>query len=469
MKKTVCAVIFQTIFSILAIAEVRLPAVLSSNMVLQQNTKTNLWGWADPAEKIFITTSWNNVTDSVVAGADAKWKMPLATPAAGGPYTITLKGGNTIVLENVMIGEVWVCSGQSNMEWSSYQNLKQIIDEMPNSNNSSLRFFHIPKTTAEHPQDNTPGQWKVSSPESLQGFSAIAYFFGKKLQSELNVAVGLVNASWGGTPAEVWTPATPVYNDVELKKAAEKQNQTPWWPVTPGLTYNAMISPITSHAIAGTIWYQGEGNTGTAGSYGKLFTTMIASWRQAWQNEFPFYYVQIAPFTYGNKNVGALVREQQTQSMSLPKTGMVVITDLVDNVKDIHPQNKKDVADRLANWALAETYKKPGIVYKGPFFKRMEVLKDKVTVYFDNAPNGFIVKGAGKPSEFYIAGADRNFLPAEVKLEKDRIVLSNKQIRNPVAVRFAFSNTAMSNVFSKEGLPIAPFRTDNWEIDTSKE
>jgi len=457
------------LISVHSFAGIRLPAVISSNMVLQQRSGVTLWGWADPAEKILITTSWNNRIDSVVSTEHATWKIQINTPAVGGPYSITLKGWNTIVLDNIMIGEVWVCSGQSNMEWSSDQNLKQIVDELPNSSNNNIRLFHIPKTTAASPQDNTPGEWKVCSPESLKGFSAIGYFFGKKLQHDLNVPIGLINASWGGTPAEVWTPSNEVNNDPSLKEAAEKQKQSLWWPVAPGLTFNAMISPVTNFTIAGVIWYQGESNTSTAATYKKLFTTMIGSWRQAWKKEFPFYYVQIAPFVYGDKNISALLREQQTAALSYPKTGMVVITDLVDNVKDIHPQNKKDVADRLANWALAETYRQNITVYKSPMFKNLEINKDKATLLFDNASNGFVIKGSDKATEFYIAGDDKNFLPAEVKLEKERIVVYNRQIKNPVAVRFGFSNTAMPNLFSKEGLPVGPFRTDNWEVDTSKE
>ena len=454
-----------------AIAAIRLPSVIASNMVLQQQSKVNLWGWADPGEKIFITTSWDNKTDSVTTTRDANWKIKIATPKAGGPYTITLKGGSTIVLDNIMIGEVWVCSGQSNMEWSSNQNLKQIVDELPNSNNSNIRLFHVPKSTSATLQENTAGLWKTCSPETLKGFSAVGYFFGKKLQQDLNVPIGLINASWGGTPAEVWTPANEVNDDPELKEAAGKQNMTPWWPVLPGYTFNAMIAPLTNFSIAGSIWYQGEGNTGTSATYQKLFSKMIGSWRKAWEKEFPFYYVQIAPYTYGNKNIAALLREQQTKTLSLPGTGMVVVTDLVDNVKDIHPQNKKDVADRLANWALAETYGLSVPAYKSPVYKSMEINNNKVSLYFDNAPNGFMVKGKEKEkaTEFYIAGDDKNFLPAEVKLEKDKIIVYNKTIKKPVAVRFAFSNTAMSNLFSKEGLPVCPFRTDDWEVDTTKE
>src|SRR5688500_2876874 len=382
IKKISLVVLIPILFFINAAwSNIRLPSVITSHMVLQQQSTVTLWGWADPAEKIFVSVSWSNTIDSVIATGDANWKIKINTPIAGGPYTITLKGWSTIVLENIMIGEVWVCSGQSNMEWSSNQNLKQIVDELPNSSNNNIRLFHIPKTSSTHPQDNLQGEWKVCSPESLKGFSAVGYFFGKKLQHALNVPIGLVNASWGGTPAEVWTPDDQVYSDAELKTAAALQNKSQWWPVTPGVAYNAMISPLTNFPIAGTIWYQGESNTGTAASYNKLFTTMISAWRKAWQKEFPFLYVQIAPYKYGNKNIGPLLQEQQTKTLSYPNTGMVVITDLVDNIKDIHPKNKIDVANRLADLALAETYKQNIAAYKSPLFKNMEINKNKVLLF----------------------------------------------------------------------------------------
>jgi len=471
MKKILYLVIFFSglLFYGRSFAGIRLPAIISSNMVLQQKSGVALWGWADPAEKIIITTSWDNRIDSVVTTSGATWKIQVNTPAAGGPYTITLKGWNTIVLDNIMIGEVWVCSGQSNMEWSSNQNLKQIMDELPNSSNKNIRLFQVSKATSAWPQENAVGEWKVCSPESLKGFSAVGYFFGKKLEHDLNVPIGLINASWGGTPAEVWTPDHDVNQEPSLKEAAGKLKQSQWWPVTPGYTYNAMIFPLTNFAIAGSIWYQGESNTTTAATYKELFTTMIGAWRKAWKKDFPFYYVQIAPFGYEDKNIGALLREQQALTLSYPNTGMVVISDLVDNVKDIHPTNKKDVAQRLANWALGETYHQNITAYKSPLFKKMEINGDKATLLFDNAPNGFMIKGNGKATEFYIAGSDKNFLPADVKIDKDRIIVSNKQVKNPVAVRFGFSNTAMPNLFSKEGLPVGPFRTDHWEVDTSKE
>lgn len=450
--------------------QIRLPNIFSDNMVLQQQSDVTLWGWSSPGEKIFITTSWNNSTDSAMATGNARWKINIKTPAAGGPYTVTFKASNTIVLNNVMLGEVWVCSGQSNMEWSSLNGLPEMDKELPNSTNANIRLFHIPKTTSAYPQDNCAGTWKNCTPDNLKSFSAVAYYFGKKLQKELNVPIGLINTSWGGTPAEVWTPKEVVESDAILKEAAAKLPQTDWWPNTAGMNYNAMIAPITNFNIAGAIWYQGESNVPTAASYTKLMNAMIDSWRKVWNKEIPFYYVEIAPFKYGEKNTSALLREAQTKTLAHPKTGMAVITDLVEDVKDIHPRQKEGVGNRLAAWALADTYNKQGIVYKSPMYKNMEVNKNKAIVYFDNAQDGLMLKaGDKKATEFYIAGDDKNFLPADVKIENDHIILSNKQIKSPVAVRFSFSNTGIGNIFSKSGLPVNPFRTDDWEVDKSKE
>jgi sialate O-acetylesterase len=464
MKKLLllCSLLVGVSFSSKLFAIIRLPSMVSSNMVLQQKSEATLWGWADPSERFVIVSSWKTTVDSVRAFNSGKWKIKISTPTAGGPYTITIKGRiNTIVLGNILIGEVWVCSGQSNMEMS---NTQQIRDELPTSANDNIRFFTVAKATSEYPQDNCEGKWVTCNEENLRRFSAIAYFFGKKLHKDMNVPIGLVQSAWSGTPVELWMPAEVIDSDPVMKEAATKIRDVTYRPNKPGLIYNAMIYPISNYTIAGTIWYQGEGNTTRAHAYQKMFTGMIGAWRQRFESEFPFYYVQIAPYTYESTYEAALLMEQQTRSLSYPKTGMVVITDLVDNVKDQHPKNKLDVALRLANIALVETYKRTIPVYKSPMYKNMEISKGKIILYFDNAPNGFIVKGNEKPTEFLIAGSDHNFLPADVKLEKDRIVLSNKQIPDPAAARFSFSNTGMSNVFSKEGLPVNPFRTDNWEV-----
>jgi sialate O-acetylesterase len=350
------------------------------------------------------------------------------------------------------------------MEMSNNQ---QIKDELPNCKNDKIRFFTVFKKTSEYPQDHCEGEWVSCNEETLRRFSAAGYFFGKKLHTEMNkVPIGLIQSAWSGTPVELWEPAEVIDSDPVMKEAATKIRDVTYRPNKPGYIYNAMIYPISNYSIAGVIWYQGEGNTARAYAYEKMFTGMIGAWRKQFEQDFPFYYVQIAPYTYENTYEAALLMEQQTRSLSYPKTGMVVITDLVDNIKDQHPKDKLNVGLRLANIALAETYKQnlPVAVYKNPKYKKLDISKGKINLYFDNAPNGFMVKGDSAATEFLIAGDDKNFLPADVKLEKDRIVVSNKQVPNPVAVRFSFSNTGMSNVFNKEGLPIIPFRTDNWEV-----
>ncbi len=445
-------------------SQVRLPSVLSSGMVLQQNDSVALWGWSQPAEKIFIKTSWNNRTDSVVGDNGAHWKIKIKTPAAGGPYSILLKGNNTIELTDVLIGEVWVCSGQSNMEMNEGWGLPDVRSDLTTCENRGIRFFTISKSTSVYPQEDCNAKWVNCDSNTLKSFSAVGYYFGKKLNKELNVPIGLINASWGGTPAEVWTPADQVNNDPELKSSSDKLQEYAWWPRRPGATYNGMLSPVINFSIAGAIWYQGEGNTSAPTTYSHLLNTMIDSWRKAWNKNLPFYYVQIAPFTYGTTHAGDLIREQQTRTLQHGNVGMAVITDLVDDTTDIHPKNKHDVGYRLAGWALAETYHKPTNAYKSPVYKNIEIRKDKAVISFDNAPTGLMIKGK-KIDAVEIAGEDKVFYPAEAKLDNDKLVVFNKTIKQPVAVRFSFNNAAVGNIFNKEGLPVCPFRTDDWVVE----
>lgn len=445
-------------------AEVRLPAIIASHMVLQQNTTVQLWGWSGPNEKITITTGWDTAAHTATGSSGAKWNVGLQTPAAGGPYTITIKAGNTIVLEDVMIGEVWVCSGQSNMEMNVNWGLPQYADDVTKATNTNIRFFQVPKITADYPQDDMKGTWVVCTPDEMKRFSAAGYFFGLKLQQELRRPVGLINTSWSGTPAEVWTPATLVENDTVLKTAAGMLKPAAGWPIAPGLCYNTMLYPFIKYPIAGAIWYQGEANVGTSSTYRQLFTAMIGAWRKAWHNDFPFYFVQIAPFAgYGSDNHnGALLREAQTKSLSLQGTGMVVTSDLVNDIKDIHPKLKKEVGVRLADYALAETYGRKNTAYKSPVYKNMKIEKGRIRIYFENAANGLVSKGAA-PADFYISGTDRQFVPAQAKIEGSSVVVWNTNLTNPEAVRFGFTNASMPNIFSKEGLPVNLFRTDNWD------
>ncbi|MDQ6889431.1 MAG: sialate O-acetylesterase [Bacteroidota bacterium] len=449
------------IFSV-AHAEVRLPAILGNHMILQQNTDEKMWGWCEPGEKIKISSTWDTTTYNTVGNSDGKWMLSIKTPLAGGPYNLTINGNNKIVLEDILVGEVWACSGQSNMEMSYSWGIKQYTEDIENGNNKSIHLFHIPRLTAEYPQDDTKAQWVVCNPDDLKTFSLAGYFFGQKLHETLSVPIGLIESSWGGTPAEVWTPKDAIENNPVLKKVADGLKTTPWGPVHAALTYNAMIYPITNFNIAGVIWYQGEANVANAATYEPLFSTMITSWRKAWQKDFPFYFVQIAPFAGYGKNIsGALLQEAQTKTMALPKTGMVVINDLVTDVNNIHPTDKKDVGIRLANYALADTYGKTGFAYKNPEYKDMQIEKSKIKINFENTGAGLVSKN-GSPSDFYIAGEDKIFMPATAKIDGNSVIVFNKAIKEPVAVRYGFTNDAMPNLFSKDGLPVNTFRTDDW-------
>lgn len=453
-----CFFLIGTVFSTVH-AQLRLPSVIGNNMVLQQRSMVTLWGWSNPLERVLIINSWNNQTDTAIATAEGKWQKQVQTPTAGGPYTIRFVAGTSIEISNVLIGEVWLCSGQSNMEWSALNNNRQAIEEAPHATNPQIRFFHVPRTSAEYPQEDCRAEWKVCNPEDMKRFSAIGYFFGKKIHKELGVPVGLINSSWGGTPAETWTPAEIISGDADLKAAAEKQKPVPWGPVLPGKLYNGMLHPLTAFKIAGVLWYQGEANVSTAYMYSKLLGTMIATWRQRWKQDFPFYLVQIAPYTYGTYE-GAMLREAQS-NLTLANTGMVVISDLVDNVKDIHPQNKLDVAIRLADLALAKTYGKISGPYLYPQYESMQVEKDKIRIRLKNVASGLTTKN-GPATEFVIAGEDRNFYKAEVKIDGNSLLVSSPLVKKPAAVRFGFKSASMPNLFSKEGLPVNLFRTDNW-------
>jgi sialate O-acetylesterase len=445
----------------LAFANIRLPAVISSNMVLQRNAKVKLWGWGEANEKVLITTSWNHKTDSTVVDGNAAWQLFIETPEAGGPYTIAIKGNNTIQLDGVLIGEVWICSGQSNMEMNYYWGLPQMKEDIPMAFNSNIRFFHVPKITAAYPQQNGEGSWVLADSNSVKWFSAVAYYFGKKINADLDVPIGLIHASWGGTPAEAWTPSEVVEQDPYLKEAAQKLNPSKYWPTAPGYAFNGMLAPLTNYSIAGAIWYQGESNTGTASTYESLFTSMIQSWRSKWQKEFPFYFVQIAPFNYGNNLIGALLREAQLKTLALDGTGMVVTTDLADDTSDIHPRKKREVGHRLASLALKHTYGLPLGAVESPLFSQMSIEKDRVILSFKNTGAGLMAKGKSITG-FELAGEDRKFYPAEATILGNTIIVKTKSVISPVAVRYAFSNTAIGNVFNKEGLPLSPFRTDNW-------
>jgi sialate O-acetylesterase len=443
-------------------AQLRLPALFADNMVFQRNTEAPIWGWAYPGAEVSIRASWNDEEVKVKASSMGTWSATLRTPDAGGPYTVTVSANSELTITNVMVGEVWICSGQSNMEWSMSA-AADGREDIASANVPGVRLFHAPKAGADYPQAIGEGTWKVTTPESVAGFSAVGYYFGRRLHEELGVPIGLINVSWGGTPAEVWIPEDRVTSNPRFVEANAKQRKDPRWPSQPGVVYNAMIHPLVPAAIAGAIWYQGEGNTADPFVYKDLMQQLIEGWREAFKKDFPFYYVQIAPFTYGEFESGTLIREQQVKLLEVPKTGMVVISDHVENVKDIHPRYKKPVGERLANLALSDTYGRNDIIARSPVYKRMAIEKNRIRIWFDNVPNGLMRKGKDL-TEFQIAGEDRKFVPAKARIDGNTVVVSSREVKNPVAVRFGWPNHSIPNLFSKEGLPVSCFRTDDWEI-----
>ncbi len=437
-------------------ANVSLPNIFGDNMVLQRNSEVKIWGWANPKEEIKLVSSWNNQEYKVVANNQAQWELHIKTPEAGGPYTISIKGYNEVVLKNILIGEVWVCSGQSNMEMSVSWGIDNGEEEMKNATNPNIRFFTVPKLTATTPQNNLLGNWTESTPETMKYFSAIGYFFAKRLQEDLkNVPIGLISSNWGGTPAEIWMLEEVVQNDPVLLENAKKLNEQEYGPRQPGRAYNAMIYPFVGFKIAGTLWYQGESNVGSL-VYDKTLSALITSWRKAWQDEFPFYFVQIAPFKTGSNNFSnVIVRDSQRKILKeVPKTGMVLTSDISDTI-DIHPKNKKSVGIRLANLALADIYKTNSNLVNGPLFKTFKVDKNKAIVSFDFA-DGLHFKDK-KANQFEVAGADGIFYPAETLIKNNEVILTSKKVPNPVKVRFAWGNTIQSDLFNKANLPASCF------------
>jgi len=491
-------------------ADVRLPQVFSSHMVLQQDKPVVIWGWAQPNEKVTVEVATAN--QQVQANERGEWKAVLPAMKAGGPYTVTVSGSNTVRFEDVMVGEVWLCSGQSNMEMG----IGACLDaqkEIAAADYPGIRLLLVTKSFKPVPQNDIEGTWKVCSPKTVAeggwaGFSACAYYFGRELHKKLGVAVGLIDSSWGGTRIEPWTPPEgfavvpalkheyervqlgdprtaahqqrleKVLQETEQWQAAARQALTaraliPPMPTYPAellppsdvqqatALYNGMIHPVQPYALRGAIWYQGESNATEGMLYAERMKALIAGWRQVWgEGDFPFYFVQIAPYTYGfNAEVIGEFWEAQTAAQAIPNTGMAVITDIGD-LKDIHPRNKQEVGRRLALWALANTYGQENLVYSGPTFKAMTIEDDKLRLSFDHVGGG-LASREGKPLNWFeVIDADEGgFVRAEARIDGSTIVLSAPGVKHPVAMRFAWSMLAEPNLMNAEGLPANAFRS----------
>ena len=639
--------------------DLKIPAIFSDNMVLQQKSNAPVWGWAKPGQTVQVTGSWNNRTNSAVTNKSGKWMLKLSTPAAGGPFTLTIKSDKTVTFQNVMIGEVWVCSGQSNMEmpmigWPNTPVFKSESTIKEASNYPNIRLFNLQKKISTIPLADCVGQWVNNSPEEVAKFSATGYFFGLELYKRLKIPVGLIMTAWGGTPSEAWTAAEDIekfdkfkplierlkdkdfhQNDsIEYVKTFSKWqaqigpenmefpgstqkwmsnnlNDSEWnkttipegWQADPKLNgfggivwfrksvdipkewegkdlsvefgpiddmdiswindyrigehmgsnqyniprkyilpankvkaganvvvvrmlniagpggingtpsqlkiypiqdgdakaislagewkykmdvdygklpavpqnksvfdanypsslFNGMINPLVPFAIKGAIWYQGESNVYDAKLYAQIFPEMVKCWRTYWnQGDFPFYYVQIAPYDYGAMSKSELLREAQLLSLkTIPNSGMVVTMDIA-TIKNIHPPDKEDVGKRLAYWAFAKNYGIKDIAFSGPLYKSMMIEEDEIRISFENAKNGLEARG-GELTNFEIAGRDRIFVPALAIIENNTVIVSSLKISNPIAVRYGWSNTATPNLYNIEGLPASSFRTDDWD------
>ena len=442
----------------------RLPAIISNYAVLQQNSEVKLWGWAPCTIPTKISCSWNPTdTVSVMPEKDCSWSVSVKTPKASAtPYTIAFISGNQkITINDILIGEVWLCSGQSNMEYNFNDGPLDVGDAVAQSANNELRFFQISHLHNKFPQTNCDGEWKICSPQTVKSMSVVGYYVGKRINEATKSPVGLIASYWGGTCVQVWMPKGVFNKSEELKKASGNMSPVSWAPVAPSVLYNAMIYPLISYRIAGAVWYQGEGNTEHPQDYGNLFKAMIQSWREVFKNDFSFYYVQIAPWSGYGELSGAILREQQESALSLPRTGMIGVGDLVDNIQDIHPKLKQAVGNRLANLVLKEQYGINNLQPYHPRFSYFTVNKDKINIALIST--GKLTCKDKEIKNFQIAGDDKAFYPATATLEKNgSITLTSKQVKNPVAARYCFTNDAMPNLFDVNGLPLLPFRTDKW-------
>lgn len=449
-----------------ALATIRLPGVFGSGMVLQQRSTVPIWGWTEPAGKVTVVTSWDKKKYTAAASASGAWRVQVATPRAGGPYTIRITGSDTLELQDVLIGEVWFCSGQSNMEMAMAGFPRQAIAGsqalIESSANSQIRLFRVARAAQVTPQDSLSGKWQAATPASVKPFSAVGYLYARLLQEKLKVPVGIIASAYGGTPIEAWMPAESLKSFASVKlpstiiPPAQLKNQ-------PTVLYNAMIHPAAGYGIRGFLWYQGEANARNPHMYADLMASMVKAWRSQWNNSsLPFYYVQLAPFNRkDSNNASTRVREAQLKALDLiPHSGMAVTLDAGDE-NNIHPSDKSTVAQRLYQLALAKTYGFKDVAWSGPVLRSWQVKGDTAQLRFTHAAKGLTDKGKGL-TRFEVAGADRVFHPAQATITTYGIAVWSPAVKSPVAVRYAFKDWVEGDLYNKEGLPASSFRTDNW-------
>jgi len=486
-------------------ADVTLPHVFGSHMVLQRDQAIPVWGWADAGEEVAVKLGDLPVA-TATADATGAWRVDLPAQPAGGPLTLTVTGANTLTLDDILIGDVWLCSGQSNMEWTVNGCTDAELARVE-ANYPGIRHIQVPKVPAGTPARDFEGAWQVCSPETVGGFTAVGYFFARHLHRELNVPIGLINSSWGGTAIDPWVapvgyvPIPALQGTLEAVTLTDPRSEpykkalgdyltqldawraradqalatetpldpAPAYPDTikpmntvgqPTALYNGMIAPLVPYGIRGAIWYQGESNHGEGMLYAEKMKALIGGWREVWQQgDFPFYYVQIAPWNYGDEDPGILpvFWEAQAAAQSIPNTGMAVINDIAD-YNDIHPKNKQDVGKRLALLALNKTYGRTNVVCSGPTFRELATEGDTLRVRFDNVGGGLVSRDGQPLTWFEIIGPESDYTKADAVIDGDSVLLTAPGVEKPCAVRFAWHKSAEPNLSNKEGLPAGAFR-----------
>lgn len=485
-------------------ADITLPSLISDNMVLQQRAKVNVWGKADPGES--VTVQLGSDSAQTTAGKDGAWGVKIESMKAGGPYDMTISGKNSITVHNVAVGEVWVCSGESNMEFK-LASASNGAGEIAAASLPMVRVFTVKHNAAREPKPDCEGSWAVCDPDTARDFSAVGYFFARELNRTLRAPVGLIQSAWGPSPAESWTPRGTLETDpamhaaldryaratadypaaqsayqakmAQWKAAAEAAKSAgspaprmpvpplpPGGPREPSSLYNGMISPLLRYPIRGVLWYQGESNTSDPLLYRKLFPAMIGAWRKAWsERNLPFLYVQLPGFLarhpQPSESRWAELREAQLLALGTPLTGMAVAIDIGDE-HNMHPPDKQDVAHRLALIAESQVYGRSEVAASGPVFSGMEVQDGKAILSFTHEDGGLAAKNGAPLKGFAIAGEERKFVWADAEIDGEKVIVQSKEVPAPVAVRYAWADSPDCDLFNKANLPASPFRTDDW-------
>lgn len=469
--------IHQRLFTLIALlalsttctfAKVSLPHIFGDNMVLQQQAEVALWGSAKANAQIIITTSWSKEKYHAKAGTDGKWSGKIKTPVAGGPFEMSISDGEKLTLKNILIGEVWFCSGQSNMEMALRGNSSPILNAAEiilNADQPNLRLFKVKREVSATERNDVDGAWQEASSETARDFSALAFQYGQILQRKLKVPVGIVVASVGGTGVEAWMSSSSLkpFPEVKVRSNLDSASNTQRYPT---VLFNGMVAPIAGYGIKGFLWFQGESNRHNPERYEHYFPAMVASWRQRWGlGDIPFYYIQITPYAGKDKTrSGPRLREAQLKSAeTIPNAGMVVALD-VGMETDVHAMDKTTLAQRASYWALGHTYGIKGIAYQSPQLKKIQIDSQAVILTFDKYLTSY-----KKPlTLFELAGEDQEFYPATAVINKNNVVLKSDKVTRPIAVRYAYKEWIMAELYSNDGLPVSSFRTDNWALPYEK-